>query len=317
MPETKKVLIIDDDEGITSLLGRAYQRTSRYEIKIAHDGAEGLALVDSWIPDLILLDLSMPVLKGAGVFGALRTDAGHLRIPVIVITGQSGMEDIYERFGALFFKKPFDVESLIRKSDQLLFSGEDKAPASPSQPGSASSAGHDSSEHTQNSKKDLTSLDSPGKTPVDVKYKPKVKAVRDDGLPLNEGRGLKKKILLAENKSDFAANASLLFESAGYDVTVVERAKDVFAKIIELDPDVLVIKFELPDQRGDQVILNLREKGRHQHMILYTLSEHRKVEKLALNSILQNTYYKSGLAQVVETTEAQALLNKVNSLFRR
>lgn len=292
MPETKKILIIDDDEGITSLLGRAYQRTSRYEIKIAHDGAEGLAFVDSWLPDLILLDLSMPVLKGAGVFGALRTDAGHLRVPVIVISGQAVMEDVYERFGALFFKKPFDIESLIRKSDELLFS--------------------ENPEHEENADGTKTgdAFPAPGQTI-------KKKTVEDGSPPSDEGRGLKKKILLAENDAAFAAKASILFENAGYDVSVLRYGREVLSRIAEFDPDVLVIKFELPDQRGDQVILKLRETGRQRHMVLYTLSEHRKVEKLALNSILQNTYYKSGLAQVVETTEAEALLNKVNSLFRR
>ena len=303
----KKVLIIDDDEGITSLLKRALSRTGDFAVQIAYDGEDGLNQVRLFEPDIILLDLSMPKLKGAGVFGALRNDEDKLKIPVIVISGQGGMDEIYERMGALFFKKPFPVETLVAKVRELTRDAEDLCPE-----------GAEAQSLEEKEAKPAGRAPGQEETVRTSKlFKPTPKKVSDDGREIvDHGAGVRKKILLVENEASFAAQTSQLLLRAGYDVEVLSSAKEIFAKINALNPDLLMIKFELPDQRGDKIVLKLREEGRHLHIVLYTLTAQKKVDKMALNSILHNTYYKSGLADVVEIPEAAALLNKVDRMFK-
>ena len=91
-----RVVIADDAEVLRSLLRRALDRDPRLEVVgEAADGREALDMVDALRPDVLLLDLSMPVLDGTGV---LRQIGG--RCPVVVLTGY-GESDLGEQCRAL------------------------------------------------------------------------------------------------------------------------------------------------------------------------------------------------------------------------
>ena len=120
-PETKRVLLIDDDESLRELFALAMAK--RFHAAVAEDGAKGLAKVAAFKPHLIVLDLMMPNLNGFEVIHKLQS-LGFNDIPVIVITGYSdpANESLVsaESNVVAFFHKPLKFDELIAKINGLL-----------------------------------------------------------------------------------------------------------------------------------------------------------------------------------------------------
>jgi two-component system, OmpR family, KDP operon response regulator KdpE len=83
MPESKKrILVVDDEPQITRVL-RTSLTGSGYEVRSAEDGHAGLRLAREWQPDLVITDISMPNMDGIELCGSLRAES---RVPIIVLS---------------------------------------------------------------------------------------------------------------------------------------------------------------------------------------------------------------------------------------
>ena len=127
------ILIADDYEDNRELL-RLILATADYEVREARDGRECLQMAQEHLPDLIMIDLSMPVLDGWRVFQELRADERTSRIPCIAVTAYA--EPDRERalragFNG-YLSKPFRSEELLATVRRLLSAGEVKFKAAES-----------------------------------------------------------------------------------------------------------------------------------------------------------------------------------------
>ena len=116
---SKKALIIEDDGNIAELL-RLYLEKDGFEVQRAADGGEGLELFRAFAPDLILLDIMLPVLDGWGVLREVRK-AG--RTPVIMLTARSETPDKVsglENGADDYITKPFEPKELIARIHAVL-----------------------------------------------------------------------------------------------------------------------------------------------------------------------------------------------------
>jgi CheY-like chemotaxis protein len=105
------VLIIDDEPGVRGALEKLLTR-SGYGVRLAADGREALELVTSGPPpDLIVLDLMMPVMTGFEVLSAMRVNERWSKIPVIVLTGTGGYSADHLGVAATL-EKPFDIQQI-------------------------------------------------------------------------------------------------------------------------------------------------------------------------------------------------------------
>jgi CheY-like chemotaxis protein len=105
--DRRTVLIIDDEESVREVLSRFLTKAG-YEVKVAANGQEALQMVHSQAPpDLIVLDLMMPVMSGFEVLSALRVNSEWRRIPVVVLTATMGYSAGHLQADALL-QKPFD-----------------------------------------------------------------------------------------------------------------------------------------------------------------------------------------------------------------
>lgn len=91
----KKILIIDDDETFQKTMA-AKLGSLTYQVVSASNGKDGLDKVISEKPDLILLDIKMPVLDGMGFLKSLRAQAGAETIPILITSNLADMEKIGE-----------------------------------------------------------------------------------------------------------------------------------------------------------------------------------------------------------------------------
>ena len=102
------VLIVEDDPDIRNGIAEALA-LEQYEVSVARHGAEGLAAARSGAPDLVLLDLAMPVLDGAGFLAERRGDPALSRIPVVVLTAGRNVDVP----GCEVLAKPFELDALL------------------------------------------------------------------------------------------------------------------------------------------------------------------------------------------------------------
>jgi CheY-like chemotaxis protein len=94
------VLVVDDDRGFAQLIERILAAGPKpIRARIAYDGQEGLAAMRERAPDLVFLDLAMPVLNGFQVLDAMEQETSLSGIPVVLLTVTSYAEDVLREHG--------------------------------------------------------------------------------------------------------------------------------------------------------------------------------------------------------------------------
>jgi DNA-binding NtrC family response regulator len=110
----KKVLIVDDERDMLLLLRKVLTRKCGYAVQMAESGDEGLAIAESWVPDVVLTDIKMPGMDGFEFLRRLsRFDP---TLTTIIMTGYATIEMAVQALkeGAYdFFEKPFDNDQII------------------------------------------------------------------------------------------------------------------------------------------------------------------------------------------------------------
>jgi CheY-like chemotaxis protein len=89
----KRVVIIDDEEDVATYLA-ALLSDNGYEVHTAADGREGLEIVKSTKPDLVCLDILMPVETGISLYRKIKADPTVSTVPVIIISGMNYGEQV-------------------------------------------------------------------------------------------------------------------------------------------------------------------------------------------------------------------------------
>jgi len=119
MPAT--ILIADDHDDNRELL-QLLLLGAGYDVREARDGSECLAIARDERPDLIVIDLSMPVLDGWGVFHELKADQTTSKIPCMAVTAHADLtrsEALKTGFSA-YVSKPFSIEALLKTVADVL-----------------------------------------------------------------------------------------------------------------------------------------------------------------------------------------------------
>ena len=117
-----KILSVDDSRTIRLIVGKAFRP---YEVTLleAANGEEGLAVAAREKPDLIILDVTMPVMDGVTMLTKLKEDPDLKAIPVIMLTAESGRENVLQiaRLGVRdYLVKPFKEDQLIEKAGRCV-----------------------------------------------------------------------------------------------------------------------------------------------------------------------------------------------------
>lgn len=119
-----RVLAIDDEVAIRAALEDILPDEA-HEVRTAGDGRQGLEILAGWTPDVILLDLTMPVMGGSAFREAQLEMSGEAReVPIVLLTGGRDAEAQARRMGAeAVLVKPFDIDDLLAVIDRVLKSG--------------------------------------------------------------------------------------------------------------------------------------------------------------------------------------------------
>ena len=117
-----RVLTVDDSTTIRKIVRKAFTPYN-CEIIEAQNGVEGLAAANKDKPDLIILDITMPIMTGVEMLTKLKIERDLKDIPVIMLTAESGRDKVTEviRMGIRdYMVKPFKGEELIERVKKLV-----------------------------------------------------------------------------------------------------------------------------------------------------------------------------------------------------
>lgn len=117
-----KILSVDDSKTIRMIVKRAFSTFDAIVLE-ACNGEDGLAIADADRPDLIVLDVTMPVMDGVTMLTRLKQSAHLKNIPVIMLTAESGRENVafIAKLGVRdYLVKPFQDAQLIEKVHRVI-----------------------------------------------------------------------------------------------------------------------------------------------------------------------------------------------------
>ena len=132
-----KLLLAEDNEFSRDLLTRRLRRQG-FEVDTAANGREAVTAARSGRPDLILMDIDMPVMDGNAAIRALKIDPHTFRIPVIVVSAHASPEKLAESLSAgctAFEAKPVVLSRLLERIQEALAANRPTpAPSAPAEP---------------------------------------------------------------------------------------------------------------------------------------------------------------------------------------
>ena len=116
----KKILLADDEEDIKTVI-KLYLESKGYDVVTSYDGLDTLDKVKAEKPDLILLDIMMPVINGFEVCKQLKADENTSDIPIVMLSAAShaySVEQAIEAGAVDYIMKPFEpprIEAILKK----------------------------------------------------------------------------------------------------------------------------------------------------------------------------------------------------------
>ncbi len=118
----KKILLVDDEPNIVMTLEYTFKKLN-YQVFIARDGQEAIDLVQNQVPDLIILDIMMPMVDGYSTLEYLKNDKRFENCKVIFLSAKNKEKDVEKglALGAnLYVTKPFSIKKLVEQVAELL-----------------------------------------------------------------------------------------------------------------------------------------------------------------------------------------------------
>lgn len=121
MAQTPKTILVVDDEQQLALAIKIRLQSRGYHVLTAGDGQQALEVAAKQPPDLVILDVLMPVLDGYSCLRELNTRFGRGKIPIIILTARDRMKDLFELEGIEdYVIKPFDHDDLLIRIERVL-----------------------------------------------------------------------------------------------------------------------------------------------------------------------------------------------------
>ncbi len=117
-----KVLVVDDEPNVLRSLAQ-YLTIEDFTVETASNGMEALEKVESFVPELILLDVMMPGMDGFEVLDKVKANPDHAHTPIIMLTAKDQSADVlkgYQSGATSYLVKPFNLDELVETINQVL-----------------------------------------------------------------------------------------------------------------------------------------------------------------------------------------------------
>ena len=123
-PNARTVLVVEDDMNVGSLLVSIIEEELLYQVTLASNAYEALAIVENTKPHLFILDYQLPGMNGLQLYDHLHMLPGFDQIPGLVISANAPVNEIKKRH-LWYLKKPFELNELLDVTERLVNQGKD------------------------------------------------------------------------------------------------------------------------------------------------------------------------------------------------
>ena len=242
-----KILVIDDDSKIVQVL-KIRLKAADYEVLTAADGVSGFKLALESKPDLIILDIMMPVGGGFPMAYRLRKQAPEVPIIFITASKQPGLREMADKLGAAgFIEKPYEKKDLLAAVDKALKSRPTPPVGEPD---------------TSKPQAPASAMATPATNPP-VTPKPPVRIT---------GRN---KILIVEDDRKIAMALATRLRAAGQDVLLAYDTLTGMESAVKNQPDVVLLDIYFPDGNGLVVAEKIQSLARKPTPIIFITASQR------------------------------------------
>lgn len=235
-----KIVIVEDQKVLASVYRNKFVAEG-YQVEVASDGEEGLNLIQSAMPDLVMLDLMLPKLNGIEVLRRVRANPLFQGLPVIILSDAS---------------LPGTVEAARKAGATMVLS----------------KSTHSPKEIVESVRNALKTASESQPSPAPVAPKDPATSFSDISIPpiSAQGRGTTARVLLVEDHADTRALLSFLLDQAGHQVTSVESHAEALGKAGLQEFDLFLINRACPDGLGLNLCCQLQQLFPGQPTVLYS-----------------------------------------------
>ena len=270
-------MIVDDDEDIRALVKMALR--SKYEVVCAHDGLDALEKLDRFEPDMVIMDMVMPLMDGLQACQSIRKSPKYHNLHVLFLSAHNSREDVkkaYDSGGNLFLPKPIEPSRLMRNVDMYF---EQTPPTYHPKRMSirqiemleAMGKGKESSEATpkpnQPAHPSPIVQTVPPSSPHPVGPTTKVDA---EPAPVSSS-ALVPRILLVEDDKDLSQLITMALSSQ-FEVVPAYDGLEAVEKVVKYQPDILIIDIMLPKMNGYQLCQSVRSNAAYSKVPIIILT---------------------------------------------
>ena len=118
----KKIMVVDDNPDIILSIKNGLEDSIEYKVIGADSGEKCLELLETEIPDLILLDIMMPNMSGWETYDKLKDNVAWGKIPIVFLTARTDKiaRDAGDFLGEDYIEKPFEINNVMERIDKIL-----------------------------------------------------------------------------------------------------------------------------------------------------------------------------------------------------
>ena len=120
----RQVLVLDDEPMMTRLIEKGFSKhKDRYQVQVSNNPVDALVLVGKKLPDLLIMDLMMPVMDGFQVCQILKSSPATKDMKIVAISGRkltAAQQDFLAKNADVFLQKPFEMSDLVAAVDRSL-----------------------------------------------------------------------------------------------------------------------------------------------------------------------------------------------------
>jgi len=247
-------MIVDDEEDVRTVIRHVLSK--KYDVLEAMDGLDALEKVERYEPDLVVMDVMMPLMDGFAATEAIRRHHQYSNLPVMFLSALNTRDDIkkgYASGGNLYLTKPFDPQRLLKNID--LFFETNPAPPKQKTHTVEQLAKIDTSSPERASKDDT----QPGTQKIGGPGKPT--SPRPTPAPVPGSIQGRPRLLVVDDDSDLLQMIDASF-ARYFEITRATDGIDAIEKVVQYEPDLILIDALMPRMSGYQLCQSLRRNRR-------------------------------------------------------
>lgn len=251
-----RIMVVDDDEGVRRIL-RATLRP-HYEVVEASDGLEAMQKLETHQPDIVIIDLMMPVIDGLELCRGIRRHPEFGGVPVIFLSASESRDQIKQTYAAgasLFLIKPIEPGRTLRNLEVTIQT--EKPPIRPK---------------TQTIEAlELMDQSAAAESADANAGLPRIAPAAAPTAPAESIAHGKARVMIVDDDEDMLSLLDLTLQDH-FEVVMARDGLEAVEKIIAYQPDILLVDVMMPKMNGFQLVQALRRNGRFADLPIFVVT---------------------------------------------